>query len=89
MSFSPQYLAYIHSEAWRTRRQRALQRAGFRCQVCGERTRLQVHHVTYANLGNELDNDLTVLCWWCHFWTTWMIRLRRFWRWVGRILKGR
>jgi len=80
-TFSPQYLLYIRSDAWRERRRRALQRAGFRCQLCGETRRLQVHHVTYVNLGNEKDEDLTALCWYCHFVTTWAIRLRRFWRW--------
>jgi 5-methylcytosine-specific restriction endonuclease McrA len=79
--FSSQYLTYIHSSAWKVRRERALSRAGFRCQVCGARSRLQVHHVTYANLGHEADEDLTVMCWVCHLWITWMLRLRRFWKW--------
>lgn len=78
--FSFQYLTYINSAAWRARRQRALRRAGHRCQVCGEGRRLQVHHVRYDNLGNEPDEDLTVLCWYCHTWATWAIRLRRWWR---------
>ena len=78
--FSPQYLAYIRSEAWRTRRQRALRLAGYRCQVCNEGGRLEVHHRTYDRLGHEADGDLTVLCWWCHTWGTFAIRLRRWWR---------
>ena len=81
--FSPFYLSYIASPAWRTRRQRAIERAGNRCQVCGEARRLQVHHVTYERLGNEKDGDLTVLCWYCHTWATWAIRLRRWWRRVA------
>jgi len=87
--FSLQYLTYIRSDAWQTRRQRALRRAGFRCQVCGEGRRLQVHHVRYDHLGNEPDEDLTVLCWYCHWWATWAIRLRRLWRWlVASVNKG-
>ena len=77
---SQEYRAYIKSYAWRARRQRALEKAGFRCQVCGDRRRLEAHHVTYANLGHELDEDLTVLCWQCHVVATWHIRLRRLWR---------
>ncbi len=84
--FSLQYLTYINSAAWRDRRQRALRLAGYRCRVCGEGKRLQVHHVTYKNLGNEADDDLTVLCWYCHLWATWAIRLRRWWRAVAGYL---
>jgi 5-methylcytosine-specific restriction endonuclease McrA len=77
--FSPQYLGYIRSAAWRGRRTAALIRAGHRCQVCGAKKRLEVHHVTYQNLGNERDEDLTVLCWQCHALNTWAIRARRWW----------
>jgi len=82
--FSPFYLAYIRSAAWRARRERALRLAGYRCQVCGEGGRLEVHHRTYERLGHEADADLTVLCRWCHQWGTFAIRLRRFWRWLWK-----
>jgi 5-methylcytosine-specific restriction endonuclease McrA len=91
--FSLQYVSYITSDAWRTRRKRALQRAGYRCQLCGEAFaprsgRLQVHHNSYENLGNERDEDLTVLCVYCHLVATWAIRARRAWRWlVGKAMK--
>lgn len=75
--FSFTYLAYINSSAWRARRLRALDRADRRCQVCGERKWLQVHHVSYERLGHEADADLTVLCWWCHQWATWRMRFLR------------
>jgi 5-methylcytosine-specific restriction endonuclease McrA len=78
--FSPQYIGYIASSAWRVRRQRAIERAGGKCQVCGDRRFLQVHHNDYGRLGHEADEDLTVLCWYCHAVATWAIRLRRWWR---------
>lgn len=87
MRFSPQYLTYIKSSAWRTRRQRALARAGYRCQVCSKSARLQVHHNTYENLGRERDADLTVLCWECHMLYTWYSRAKRFFAWIGKGLK--
>ena len=87
MRFSPQYLSYINSPAWQTRRQRALERAGHRCQVCGRTSRLQVHHVTYRNLGHEADIDLTALCWECHTLFTWYSRFKRFFAWIGRMFK--
>jgi len=82
-SFSLTYLSYIASPAWRERRRRALERADYRCQLCGERRSLQVHHVTYANLGSERDADLTVLCALCHIIATWTIRIRRALRRLG------
>lgn len=92
--FSLQYVNYIRSQAWQERRQRALRRAQWRCQVCGDaypprvsRARLQVHHVSYKNLGDEPDEDLTVMCVYCHFWATWAIRLRRWWRSLVRLVK--
>lgn len=79
-TFSPRYLGYMASPAWRERRKRALERAGYRCQVCGETRGLQVHHNSYERLGNEADEDLAVLCFWCHQVVTWWLRARRFWK---------
>lgn len=70
---SVDYAAYLLSPAWRRRRSRAIRRAGGRCQwvapgnpggpACGRwRTTLHVHHLTYARLGREADEDLQVLC---------------------------
>lgn len=84
MRFSVQYLDYIHSSAWQTRRQRALELAGHRCQVCGRYNRLQVHHVSYANLGHETDRDLTVLCYECHTLFTWYKCVKKFFAWLGK-----
>jgi 5-methylcytosine-specific restriction endonuclease McrA len=63
---SSRYQQVMHSEGWRKRRQRALKRAGYRCQKCGSRRQLQVHHLTYARLGRERAADLMVLCRTCH-----------------------
>ena len=46
-----------------TKRTQALSRAGYRCQVCGQRdARLDVHHNTYERFGDEGIYDLVVLC---------------------------
>ena len=60
------YLAYLNSPGWRFRRNAALRRVGFRCERCGSKRDLQVHHKTYDRLGNELDSDLEALCLLCH-----------------------
>lgn len=53
---------------WKTIRQQVLARAGWRCQACGIRRRLDVHHVMKrAQGGSDFDRDrLVALCRWCH-----------------------
>lgn len=51
---------------WAQRKQAALERAEFRCQVCNSPDKVQVHHRTYERRGNERPADLTVLCAFCH-----------------------
>lgn len=51
-------------------RKAALQRAGYRCALCGlHKTKLRMlgrhleaHHNTYANFGHERPEDITILC---------------------------
>jgi hypothetical protein len=67
MRQSETYRTYIQSPEWAERRQRALSRAGARCERCKAfGVRLEVHHLTYTNLGHEPDEDLQVLCLPCH-----------------------
>lgn len=60
------YMVYLHSPLWRLRRRIWIFRAGGRCQACGSRRRLTIHHRTYERLGHERRGDVTVLCWRCH-----------------------
>ncbi len=62
-----EYLDYLASPEWRAKRMLALKRAGFCCQLCNYGgAPLDVHHRTYARLGDERVEDLTVLCRKCH-----------------------
>jgi 5-methylcytosine-specific restriction endonuclease McrA len=46
---------------------RVLQRDGWRCQFCGSRAELQVHHVrSRAQLGPDIEENLITLCYRCH-----------------------
>lgn len=73
-TFSPEYLAYIASDAWFRRRALKLLLAGgarnfVRCEHCqGERRceHVHVHHLTYERLGHERMSDLMILCGPCH-----------------------
>lgn len=60
------YYEYLRSPEWQVVRRLALERAAGRCQVCNQPGRLDVHHRTYARLGQELLSDVTVLCRDCH-----------------------
>jgi hypothetical protein len=58
---------YLKSDHWKLIRAKALQYAGYACQLCdSERPPLNVHHRTYERLNKEEPADLTVLCEDCH-----------------------
>ena len=60
------YKEYLQTEHWKEVRGNALYRAKYKCQLCGNKDNLNVHHNTYENRGNEKDEDLIVLCQKCH-----------------------
>jgi 5-methylcytosine-specific restriction endonuclease McrA len=62
------YHAYLNSPAWKNKRQELFQKRGYRCEGegCGSTVGLQVHHLTYRNLGHESLRDLKILCPSCH-----------------------
>ena len=39
---------------------------GFKCERCGSKKDLQVHHKTYKRKGHELPGDVELLCKTCH-----------------------
>jgi 5-methylcytosine-specific restriction endonuclease McrA len=66
MNSTATYHEHLVSLDWQVIRANALQRAGYRCERCGSPWGLQVHHLTYERLGNELPEDLVCLCRDCH-----------------------
>ena len=60
------YHAYLLSPEWKTKRDERVIAAGRRCQVCNSPHLLECHHRTYERIGNELPEDLFVLCRECH-----------------------
>lgn len=60
------YAAYLASPQWWEKRQLAVKRAHGRCAICNANGKLNVHHRTYERVGNELPEDLIVLCEDCH-----------------------
>jgi hypothetical protein len=66
-----EYKAYLLSDKWKRLRDRIIRARGVRCERCGTSPmrgggRLEVHHLTYAHLGNEPPEDLLVVCAGCH-----------------------
>jgi 5-methylcytosine-specific restriction endonuclease McrA len=60
------YADYLETPEWWLVRECALDAAGFRCEVCNTDADLNVHHRTYRRRGEELLEDVTVLCRGCH-----------------------
>lgn len=60
------YQTYLHSKSWQRRARACRKRAGYRCQVCKRKAKLQAHHLTYERLGHEKPTDLMALCSQCH-----------------------
>lgn len=56
------YEVYMRSEEWALKRAQVFSSRKARCQACLGRDNLQVHHITYARLGDERMDDLTILC---------------------------
>ncbi len=56
---------YLKSAAWQTKRIPTLQSNGWKCVRCPNEAN-QVHHLTYAHVGDELPEELEPLCDECH-----------------------
>lgn len=64
------YNVYLKSNHWRMTRFNKLLDTNFTCEKCGHYDKsgrtLNVHHLTYANIGHEKMSDLQTLCIHCH-----------------------
>ena len=57
----------LHPELYERLRQQVLQRDGWRCQGCGARFNLEVHHKEFRSLGgDDSEQNLITLCSACH-----------------------
>lgn len=60
------YANYLLTDHWKELRKVILNRDDNKCQLCSSKERLEVHHNTYENVGNEKLTDLITLCRYCH-----------------------
>ena len=72
-----EYQKYITSSNWAAVRNDAVMQANNKCEVCGSLKRLNVHHLSYKNLGNEEPGDLIVLCSKCHMIEHGLIKIKK------------
>jgi 5-methylcytosine-specific restriction endonuclease McrA len=64
--FWAKYNAHVGSELWADLRRRVLARCKGVCEGCGLRPAVQVHHLSYDHLGDELLFELVGVCMVCH-----------------------
>ena len=57
----------LDPEAYQQLCRHVLRRDGWRCQQCGSRTNLQVHHIRLrSQSGDDAEENLMTLCSECH-----------------------
>jgi len=57
---------YIQSDKWKILKEKRLKIANRSCEICKRKNNLQLHHITYERLGDEIIEDLIILCKKCH-----------------------
>lgn len=60
------YKDYLKTEHWKLTKKSFLVTVKHNCMKCGIKEKLEVHHITYKDLGNEKNNQLSLLCRSCH-----------------------
>jgi len=59
--------ARLDSELYDGLRQQVLRRDGWRCQLCGAMSNLEVHHQQFrSQSGDDSEGNLITLCTGCH-----------------------
>ena len=61
-----EYNAYLQSDKWKVIRRKVLERCRRVCEGCMAAWATQIHHTTYAHLGDEFLFELLGLCDACH-----------------------
>lgn len=56
------YKNYLKSKHWKNKKKESYASKNYKCFFCPKRNNLQLHHITYENLGKELTEDLIYLC---------------------------
>ena len=60
------YNKHLKTDKWKNTREKVLKRASYICEGCLDSKAVEVHHLSYANVGDELLFQLVALCESCH-----------------------
>ena len=60
------YEAYLCSKSWRKKQNAIKERCNNVCEDCHQYAMVDVHHITYENIGDERLDELLGLCVACH-----------------------
>ena len=60
------YHQYLRSGDWRRFRELVIQLRGYRCQLCQDTKKIEVHHMSYKRVGSEDLRDVLIVCNSCH-----------------------
>lgn len=60
------YYDYLNSKEWADIRLDMYEIKGNKCERCGNKQQLEIHHISYKNIFNEEPEDLELLCRSCH-----------------------
>lgn len=61
-----EYEEYLKTDHWIHFRNETYKFFRNKCQVCGSKENINIHHKTYENRGRETFNDVICLCHECH-----------------------
>jgi ATP-dependent DNA helicase RecQ len=56
----------LDAKSFQSLRRSVLKRDGWRCQSCGSRAGLEVHHIPKRSWDTIQKKNLITLCWECH-----------------------
>lgn len=65
-AFWERHSEHMKSAKWRLLRVKVFRRCNNICEGCGDRQAVQVHHLSYRHLGDELLFELAAVCLECH-----------------------
>lgn len=60
------YQNYLDSDMWKDKKDMIFLVKGKRCENCGSKKNLVIHHLHYETVGNESSKDVKILCIKCH-----------------------
>jgi len=71
-----EYKEYLKTDDWKEKRQSKFHECNrWGCQICHDKTDLDVHHINYKNIFDVTNEDLILICRGCHIIVHELIKL--------------